>query len=176
MVAVPYSYLVTWRNRHAVYTPEEASELKGLPARESFLIHSLKAFTDGQLAVSPSKPPRFETITLVASSRLQAEKATEELVDSLRRRYPGCGFVLGDSSHVETDAAWWAEAQGCEVEVIEKAPKGSWDEGPDIRDERVVGKSTIVVLCDDSSRAKRYKTLAKRMGRHVEEAPVGASV
>jgi hypothetical protein len=57
---------------------------------------------------------------------------------------------------------------GLWCQVFKKADRGAWDEGAELRDERVVSECTDIIAFDESSRVKRYCDLAKRMtGRKV---------
>ena len=44
--------MVKWRGLSAVYTPDEREIMSQLPVREQFIVHTLKAFTDGEISHS----------------------------------------------------------------------------------------------------------------------------
>ena len=134
---------------------------------ESELIDLLEA---GVIA-DRSEKPYSPVVTIVATQRPSETKLAqvEEFLTQLQQVYPKARLVVGDTSGAEKEAIRAATMLGIPCEVIEKGEKGDWDEGTLIRDERVVAKSSHVVLMDDSARCKSYEVLAKRQIKHVSK-------
>lgn len=111
-------------------------------------------------------------VTVVGSIR-NKEKADEasRFVAELYRKYPWARLVVGGvnqakqvvpKSPVEKAAVEMAELLDMPVEVVEAGKKGEWDHGQSIQDERVVARSTHVVVFDDSAHSRNYVRLAKQ--------------
>ena len=102
-------------------------------------------------------------VTVVGSIR-NKEKADEasRFVAELYRKYPWARLVVGGKSPVEKAAVEMAELLDMPVEVVEQGKKGDWDHGQAIQDERVVARSSHVIVFDDSAHSKNYLRLAKQ--------------
>jgi hypothetical protein len=114
-----------------------------------------------------TKDPTRPVVTVVGNQRSDREDEAYDFVSSVIRKYPRMKLVVGDTSNLEKAAALAAEHQDIEWTVITKGEKGEWDEGPDIRNERVVSAATQIVAFDRSARTKAYEVLAKRQMKPV---------
>lgn len=135
-------------------------------SEQEFFADVFRLMDEGVLVDRSEKPLR-PAITIVATQRTDDEGLAklEDFVVNLQQRYPFARLVLGDTSLAEREAARAAQMVGMEYRVIEQAPKGEWDDGSAIRDERCVAASTHVVALDESARCKQYKVLAARTRR-----------
>jgi hypothetical protein len=58
---------VRWRGQFAEYTPEERLIMRDLPVPEQAFVHTLKAFTDGEIGASDRTAPLADTSSAVGS-------------------------------------------------------------------------------------------------------------
>jgi hypothetical protein len=58
---------VKWRGQSAEYTPEERLIMRDLPVKEQAFVHTLKAFTDGEIGASDRTAPLADTSSAVGS-------------------------------------------------------------------------------------------------------------
>ena len=135
------------------------------PNLESELVELL----DAGVIFDRSKKPIRPTVTLVASVRNKdRENDARHFVRELWGRYPNARLVLTDKSPVEKAAVEMAELLEMPVEIVRQAPKGEWDHGSNVQDERVVSKASHVVLFDDSARCQNYRKLASRTLKFIQ--------
>ncbi len=106
-------------------------------------------------------------ITIIGSAKSKRIEDIEPYLEKVADKYPRAIVVVGADSALEKEAVSAADRQGLRTEIIEKAPKGEWDAGPEIRDERVVARSHVVVCLDNSARSKAYQSLAKRQRKKI---------
>lgn len=128
----------------------------------AFLNECRRAIEEGWL-IDDKKSPLHVVVTVVGSIRSDRDGDAYDFVVQLGNKYPHARLRLGDTSTVEKQAALAGEHMNLEVTIIAKAEKNEWDEGPDVRDERVVGRCTQVVAFDKSSRSQSYQKRAKTL-------------
>jgi hypothetical protein len=127
-----------------------------------FLQECRQAIRDGYLRDDPDSPIHV-VVTVVGSQRSDRDADAYDFILSVAKKYPHAEVKVGDTSTVEKQAALAAEHMDLPLTVVKKADKGDWDEGADIRDERVVAGCTQVVCFDKSARSQSYLRLAKRL-------------
>jgi hypothetical protein len=122
---------------------------------------------DAGLIFDRSEKPIRPSVTIVATQRSDRLEVVEEFLTQLQQIHPHARLVVGDTSSVEKEAVRTATMIGMDYEIIEKAEKGSWDAGGNIRDERVVARASHVVLLDSSARSEGYRKLALLQKKHI---------
>jgi hypothetical protein len=111
---------------------------------------------------------RDHIVTFVGKQRSDREADVEQFVVDMAHKYPWSRVVVGDTSQSRKQRQRACDMTGLWCQVFKKADRGAWDEGAELRDERVVSECTDIIAFDQSSRVKRYCDLAKRMtGRKV---------
>lgn len=180
----------TWQGLTAAYTDQERDEMRGLLSAEALVLHALKSEFDGILYTpglgpkvvrsggeqAPSKPsidgaPSSDrtaspaTLTIVCTQRTPENviEAIEDFIEAQRLLPYGVSWVFGDTALGERRAIQYCQDREIPVTIVAKAVKGEWDEGSDIRDERVVAQADAVYAVDMSARSRHYEQLCKRM-------------
>jgi len=149
--------------------------MAGLPVSEALVLHVLKSEIDGTL-FTPSvnagndrsgragRQKSATTIALVATQRAPDEliEQVEDFIEGNLRSPVKFSYVVGDTSILERRAAQFCQDREIPVTIVAKAVKGEWDEGSEIRDERVVALVDMVYAFDSSARTRSYEQLCKR--------------
>jgi hypothetical protein len=136
---------------------------------EHEVVEDVIRLIDEGIVMDRSSVPLRPVATVVASkTNKDCVDTAGKFVEALKAKYPYAAIVVGDTSPAEREAAVTAGLLRMPYEVVQKGEKGEWDGTADIRDERVVAKSTHVILLDESARSKKYRTLATRTGKFIQ--------
>ena len=67
---------VRWRGQSAEYTPEERLIMRDLPVPEQAFVHTLKAFTDGEIGEVPSTEPVPQQVDTAGNAESHGKAST----------------------------------------------------------------------------------------------------